>query len=203
MWVSMLTIYTSWKMFIKSLRADSAAPDQSTIHYISIGDVMTASRLLESYHTMEILIDLPTVAIWGGTLKAHNRTSELWISQPPRWLTAKEKGREHEREREEGGKKRGKGLALSPPCLSTSWGMSLEWIEVPGFDCGCCVTVFPMAKLRERECVLTSMYRRLKGFFKVKPLKDTMMSYRQKYKSAKQVLTEITWSLSEEKKEPR
>lgn len=147
----MLTIYTSWKMFIKSLRADSAALDQSTIHYSCIG-VMTASRLLESYHTMEILIDLPSVAILGGTLKAHKRTSELWISQPTTPPTAHCKGKgKGAWERKKGrGKKRGKGLALSPPCLSTSWGMSLEWIEVPGFDPGCCVTVFPMAKLTER-----------------------------------------------------
>lgn len=155
MYVGILRIYTSWKMFIKSLSADSAALDQSTLHYSSIGDVMTASRLLELYHTMQMLIDLPTVALWGGTLKAHNRTSELWISQAPTPPTAHCKGKgKGAWERKRGrGKKRGGGLALSPPCLSTSWGMSLEWIEVPGFDPGCCVTVFPMAKLRERVCL--------------------------------------------------
>lgn len=55
-------------------------------------------------------------------------------------LTAKKKVREQRREREEG-EKRGSGLALSPPCLPTSRGMSLEGFKVPGFGS---ITVFPI-----------------------------------------------------------
>ncbi len=64
------------------------------------------------------------------------------ISAP--WLTAKENVREHRRERGEGKKERGRGLALSPPCLPTSRGMSLEGFKVLGLGPCCCITVFPI-----------------------------------------------------------
>ncbi len=109
---------------------------------------MIASRLFESYHRVLRLIDPPTVTLWGGTSNAHNRTSELWLSHPPHpsclSSLGQEKGKGAQGRKRGREKKQGSGLALSPPCLPTSRGMSLEGFKVPWCGHCCYIALFPI-----------------------------------------------------------